>query len=82
MHRGGDIPLVRSSVEKIRAQDEMIRVLHEAAGGEDNLMDQPNTKGKTPRQMMLDKRRVWQDTEERIRTLSGRRGRGRPRHGG
>ncbi|OQD90880.1 hypothetical protein PENANT_c001G11687 [Penicillium antarcticum] len=79
---GGDIPLVRSSVEKIRAQDEMIRVLHEAAGGEDTLMDQPNTQGRTPRQMMLDKRRVWQDKEERIRTPSGRRGRGRPRRGG
>ncbi|KAE8323076.1 ankyrin repeat-containing domain protein [Aspergillus sergii] len=68
----GLIPLA----ERIRAQDEMIRVLQEA--GHSSLMDQPNTAGKTPRQLFEETRAKWQKSENSRVQLSSGKGRGRP----
>ncbi|KAB8226683.1 ankyrin repeat-containing domain protein [Aspergillus novoparasiticus] len=68
----GIVPLA----ERIRAQDEMIRVLQEA--GHSSLMDQPNTAGKTPRQLFEETRAKWQKSENSRVQLSSGKGRGRP----
>lgn len=44
--------------DRIREQDEMIKVLLEA-GGSSSLMDQPNATGKTPRQLLEETRARW-----------------------
>ncbi|KAJ5301327.1 hypothetical protein N7508_006190 [Penicillium antarcticum] len=80
--RGGDVALEWSSAKNIRARVEIVRASHEAAGDKDTLMEQLNAQGTTWQRMMMDKRRAWQDTEERIRTPSSRRGRGQPQRGG
>ncbi|KJK67509.1 Ankyrin repeats 3 copy [Aspergillus parasiticus SU-1] len=68
----GIVPLA----ERIRAQDEMIRVLQEA--GHNSLMDEPNTAGKTPRQLCEKTRAKWQKSENSRVQLSSGKGRGRP----
>lgn len=67
----GIVPLA----ERIRAQDEMIRILQEA--GHTDLMDQSNTAGKTPRQLFLETRAKWQKSEDFRVQLSSGKGRGR-----
>lgn len=77
---GAPQPLRRTTMEdRVRAQDEMIRVLlHSASETKvEALFNQPNAEHKTPRQICQEKRRKWQD-EEDARTLSAvERGRGR-----
>ncbi|CRG86846.1 hypothetical protein PISL3812_03858 [Talaromyces islandicus] len=48
-----------TSVEKILAQDEMMDVLQTAFGG-DEMMNQPNNAGKTPRDLQTETRSKWQ----------------------
>jgi ankyrin repeat protein len=66
---------------RISAQNDMIRVLQEAAGNT-NLMDQPNIAGKTPRQIRDETRNKWLEEEKsRNEWMTGKgrgRGRGRP----
>ncbi|OGM42256.1 hypothetical protein ABOM_009047 [Aspergillus bombycis] len=57
--------------DQISAQDEMIRILQEA--GRPGLMDQPNTAGKTPRQLFDETRAKWQTRGNfRVRPSSGK----------
>jgi ankyrin repeat protein len=49
--------------DRMRAQNEMMRVLQEA-GGNVNVMDQQNTAGKTPRQIRDETRSKWLEEEE------------------
>ncbi|KAL4863474.1 hypothetical protein BDV12DRAFT_202078 [Aspergillus spectabilis] len=70
----------RATVEdKVRAQDDMMRVLQAAAGETTNaMMSQQNIEGKTPRELLEETRRQWQEMEQRMRGGAGRaRGRGR-----
>ena len=63
---------------RIRAQDEMLRVLRGAAGDRfHDLMEQPNAAGKMPRRMRDEIRSRWWEMEAR-RGLPAGRGRGRP----
>lgn len=54
-HRGYITPTFE---EKIKAQDEMLSVLQEAAR-RDDMMDQPNAAGRTPRQLRSETRIKW-----------------------
>lgn len=68
--------------DKIKAQDDMIRILGKAGLGE--LMDQPNAEGKTPRELREKRRNGWRETDEVMRAIKngtwrGRGGRGRGR---
>ncbi|KAJ5211729.1 NACHT and WD40 domain protein [Penicillium cinerascens] len=68
-----------SVISKIRPQDEMMRVLKEAAG-EDTalLMSQPNAEGTTPQDLLEETRNRWQGWDQPIPGLGRGRGRGRP----
>jgi len=55
--------------DRIRAHDEMMRVLQDAGGNNVNLMDQPNAAGKTPRQIREEIRNKWRESEESQRRL-------------
>lgn len=62
---------------KIKAQDEMMRVLEEAGEGL-GLMEEKNVDGKTPRQLMEETRSKWrQQEQERLKSASQPRGRWR-----
>lgn len=64
-------------VDRIRAQDEMLRVLQDVVGNRHHeLMEQANVAGKTPRRMRDEMRLKWRVMEEG-RRLPGK-GRGRP----
>ena len=67
--------------DRIRAHDEMMRVLQDAGGNNVNLMDQPNAAGRTPRQIREEIRNKWRESEEPQRKLLGGAGRGRGRGG-
>lgn len=77
------IPLTAD--EKISAKDQIIRILMEA-GGDENLMDQKNMAGKTPRQLREERNNEWKEVEEAIRQHQAEirmdsqmgRGRGKP----
>jgi ankyrin repeat protein len=71
----------KTQEERIRAMCETVRVLNEAAG-DSNIMDQPNSAGKTPRQIRDENKRMWENNEARRLSLerkikSGERGFGR-----
>ncbi|KAJ5789597.1 uncharacterized protein N7518_006608 [Penicillium psychrosexuale] len=68
-----------TTANKIRLQDEMMRVLKEAAGEEAAmLMGQPNAEGKTPQDLLEETRNRWQGTERPIPGPGRGRGRGLP----
>jgi hypothetical protein len=66
--------------DKTRAQDETMRILQAAAGG-NAMMSQPNMEGKSPQELLQETRSRWLEIEQRTRGGGGRgrrRGRGQP----
>lgn len=64
-----------TSAEQISARDEMMAILQTAFGG-DEMMNQPNNAGKTPRDLQKERRSMWQ-APMRAPTRGAFRGRGR-----
>ncbi|KAL5333720.1 ankyrin repeat-containing domain protein [Aspergillus crustosus] len=62
--------------DKIKAQDEMMAILANAAGGE-GMIDQGDLAGKTPRELVKETREGSHGLEERIKRGPPTRGRGR-----
>lgn len=79
IHRDGRDEEV-TTANKIRLQDEMMRALQEAAGGDTAvLMSQPNADGKTPQDLLEETRNRWQGRVQPIPGPGRGRGRGRGR---
>lgn len=86
----GDIPLHKAAIpngslrrkeegDYIKAMEETVRVLEEA-GGDPNAMDQPNSAGKTPRQLCHEFRRRWEGFARDRLERAANRGFGRGRN--
>ena len=59
-----------TTANKIRLQDEIMRVLKEAAGEETNiLMSQANVQGKSPQDLLEETRNRWQRTKSPYQAL-------------
>jgi ankyrin repeat protein len=51
--------------DRLKAQNEMVAALQDGNGYSNALMDQPNVAGKAPRQLLEERRALWQDIESK-----------------
>jgi chitinase len=52
--------------DRLKAQNEMVAALQDGNGYSNALMDQPNVAGKAPRQLLEERRTLWQDIESKL----------------